>query len=133
MHLPWWALVYLLIYAGVGIAAAIDDYRSGGRLSWGVGELAATGLGSLFVVALWNQDLQSSLGKAVLPLFVGALTWETVSAVHDLRNPEPDPELSAAANRTTDRVGVGLSALVVIPALAAGAVLSWRSIVAPAA
>jgi hypothetical protein len=130
--MPWWALVYVLIYAGIGVAAAIDDYRSGEGLSWALGELLATALGSLFVLAFWRQSLQVDLGKAVLPLFVGVLIWEIVSAVHDLTTVEPDPELSAAADRSAKRLGVVLGSLFVAPALAAGAVLSWRAIMASA-
>jgi hypothetical protein len=132
VHLPWWALLYLVIYAGLGIAAAIDDSRNGGRLSWALGELVATALGSLFVVALWQESLQLSLGKAVLPLFAGVLLWEIVSAVHDLRNIEPDPELSTASNIAVNRLGVALATLTVAPAIAAGAVLSWRVMAAAA-
>lgn len=133
MHLPLWALAYLFVYVGIGIAAAIDDHRSGKGPSWAVGELLATALGALFVVALWRQSLQANLGKAVVPLFVGVLVWEIVSAVHDLSIIEPDPKLSSAADRAANRLGVIIATLVVVPALAAGAVLSWRVIVASAA
>jgi hypothetical protein len=131
--LPWWALVYLLIYAGIGIAAAIDDFRTGDEIGWAVGELLATALGSLFVVALWREGLQLSLGKAVLPLFVGALVWEIVSAVHDLSMAKPDPALSAPADRAANRLGVAIATLIVTPALAAGAWLSWRAFLGSAA
>jgi hypothetical protein len=130
--LPWWALLYLVIYGSIGIAAAIDDYRRGERLSWALGELVATALGSLFVVALWQESLQLSLGKAVLPLFAGVLVWEIVSAVHDWKDAESDPELSVASNIAVNRLGVALAALIVAPAIAAGAILSWRVITSAA-
>lgn len=128
MRLPWWVLLYLVIYAGIGIAAAVDDCRRSERLSWAFGELLATALGSLLVVALWQESLRLTLGKAVLPLFAGVLLWEIVAAVHDLKNVEPDPELSAASNIAANRLGVALATLMVAPAIAAGAVLSWRVI-----
>jgi hypothetical protein len=130
--LPWWALVYLVGYAAVGIAASRDDYRKGRGL-WAVGELLATALGVLFVVALWYPGLQAQMGKAVVPLFVGALVWEVVSAAHDLAHVEPDPELPAATDRFAQRLGVVLAAMLVTPALAAGALLSWGAIIGPAA
>ena len=126
--MPWWALGYVIIYAGIGVAAAIDEYRSGNGLGWAVGELLATALGSLFVWALWQRSLQSGLGNAVVPLFVGVLVWEIVSAAHDLSAQQPNPEPSTAADRTARRLGVLLALLLVAPALAAGALLCWRAL-----
>ncbi|MEZ0332525.1 MAG: hypothetical protein ACAI18_00845 [Gemmatimonadales bacterium] len=126
--MPWWALGYVILYAGIGVAAAIDEYRSGNGLGWAVGELLATVLGSLFVWALWHRSLQSGLGKAVLPLFVGVLVWEIVSAAHDLSAEQPNGELSPAADRAAHRLGVLLALLLVAPALAAGAWLCWRAL-----
>jgi hypothetical protein len=133
VQLPWWVLTYLFVYMAIGIAAAVQDYRSNNRVGWAAGEILSTALGSLFVLALWRESLQQDLGKAVVPLFVGALAWEVVSAAHDFSSTEPDPELSPEANRAAERIGVALSFLLVAPALIAGAVLSWRATVAPAA
>jgi hypothetical protein len=130
--MPWWAVAYVIVYAGIGVVAAWDDYL-GRRPTWALAELLATALGSLFVVTIWRQDLQWVLGKAVFPLFVGVLTWEITSAVHDLRSAQPDPALSANDDRTLNWIAAALSLALVAPALAAGAVLSWRALTVSAA
>ena len=127
--MPWWALLYVVLYVIIGVAAAIDDYRSAKGVSWALAELLATALGSLFVVALWREQLQVGLGRTVLPLVIGVAIWEVVSARHDLSSLKPDSGLSAEADRTATRLGILLGILLVIPALAAGTVLSWRAMV----
>ena len=131
--MPWWPLLYVVVYAGIGLAAAIDDYRSGKGVSWALGELLATAVASAFVVALWREDLRLALGRAVVPLFVGALIWEVVSARDDLSSLERDASLSTDADRTANRLGVLLGIMLVAPALVSGAVLSWRAMVSSAA
>lgn len=125
--MPWWALVYLILLGASGLIAAWADWREA-HAGWALGELLSTTIAVIFVAAIWDASLRSILGVAVVPLFLGFLLWEIVSAFHDLRNPDGDPGLSAAENARADRAGVVMALALLLPAAAAGAFLAWQAL-----
>jgi len=83
--MPWWALVYLLLYGLFSLAGLADD-RSEGRgakyLAWGVGALIAE---TWLVVAFFHEEVAKGLGAFAALLLLTSVTFTTISVARDLR------------------------------------------------
>ena len=118
--MPWWGIIYSILFAAVGFAAAFDR-RVEGRFNR-VAEVASTACGLTFLVAYFEPDVATSMGALIVPAFVGLLPYELYTGVKDLRAVGFDAELSPLENCLTRVVAV----VFVLPPLVAGAILSVR-------
>jgi O-antigen/teichoic acid export membrane protein len=124
---PWWAILYLILLGLTGLFAAREDFR-GGKSGWAIAEVLSTALAATFIIAVWHPGGRTSLGPAVVPLFLAFLTWETVSAVHDIKNAEFDVALTTRKNAIGKWVGVAMGLLLLAPAVVAGGYLAWHAL-----
>ena len=119
MH--WWAILYILILAAVGVAVTRHN-RDGREAAWFVlGDLLAVAAMVLFVADY--DGSRRALGRGILILFPATLAWEVFTWVRELRKSRADPSptpLEAAISLAGSILGAfALTA----PALLAGASL----------
>ena len=120
--MPWFSVLYLFLFAGLGAAGAFDDIRSG-RPGWHVLSVIITaGIGCLFVVAFHVERVAEGLGPAVVPLFVFAVGWEIYGMVLDRRDLEAEGKLAA----TQRRWALAVASLATAPAYILGGILILR-------
>lgn len=74
--MPWWSLVYLLIFGLLSIAGIAEQFRSK-QTTHGIATIASATCFSLFVVACFYQPAEQAIGIFIIPMliYVGAYDW----------------------------------------------------------
>ncbi|MFH1116705.1 MAG: hypothetical protein V1792_22545 [Pseudomonadota bacterium] len=89
--MPWWAVAYVIVLAGVGVIGVIDDLNEG-EPAWYVALGVTAALFSMiFVVAWWHERAAAALGKHVLPMLILSSAFTVKSLKDDLRKMRSDP------------------------------------------
>lgn len=97
--MPWWALAYVVVLAGVGVIGILDDLNEG-KAAWHIVMGVASALFCvIFIIAWWRVNLAACLGKLVLPMLMVSVAFNIMSATEDLRAMKLDPEYASRQNR----------------------------------
>ena len=107
--MPWWAIIYLLLFVGFSLVADALSFRDDGLRWRHICDCVAGLTFAVLFVGYWLPTVRNALGLLAPILFVAALAWEACSSPRDLREIWRDGELSK-----TERIGL----LVVPPLLA---------------
>src|SRR5688500_20406801 len=91
--MPWWLPLYLLIVVTVTVLALRDDFRND-PIALTAAEITSTALLMPAGMAYWLDSIRIFLGATAPFVFVGGLSWVDLSAVREIRNLTPDPELT---------------------------------------
>src|SRR5256885_16466063 len=91
--MPWWAIIYLVLFAAVTLSGAVLCLREEGPSFGGVCDLLAPVVFGYLFTAFWLPHLRSLLGHVAPVLFVAAVTWEVYSWPSDRRKTNADFEL----------------------------------------
>lgn len=106
--MPWWALLYVVLYGLFSVAGLADD-RSSGRsnpyLTWGLLALAAE---TWLVVAFFHEEVARGLGLFAVLLLLLSVSFATTSVATDLRSHQND--------RIDDEQGIDEDERAVLPA-----------------
>ncbi len=92
--MPWWAIIYLVIFVGFSLVADTLSFRDDGVRWRHVCDCVAGLAFALLFVAFWMPTVRSALGLVAPILFLAALAWEAYSSPRDLREIWHDGELS---------------------------------------
>lgn len=103
--LPWWAIGYCTLLAVIGAMGAFSDAKRS-ALWYPVGQIVASAGEVLLVMAYFDNATRYAIGELVIPALFGVLTFETYAGVRDVREIEPDPELSDRDNAIAKRIGI---------------------------
>lgn len=91
--MPWWALIYLLLFLGITFIADSLSVQEG--IQWNhVCDAIAGLIFSLLFISYWLPPVSTALGLAAPLLFIAALGWEIYSCPRDLKEIWRDPDLS---------------------------------------
>ncbi len=126
--MPWWAIAYVIVLAGVGVIGVLDDLNEG-EPAWYVALGVASALFSLiFVVAWWHAHLAASLGKHVLPMLLASVAFNIMSFKEDLRKMKTDPEYASPRNSWIPVSTIIVVMLLELPAYYCAVGLSIRAV-----
>ena len=124
--MPWWAVLYALLFAGAAVWSAVEEARKGARRWW----LATDALVSLvwvaFIVAYYAPPLGRPASRAALALLVAAFLWTAINAQREIGQLQSDPDLSPRLNWLGDILAIALGAIFVAPAIAYGVLVVRR-------
>jgi len=124
--LPWWAFVYALAIAALGVVTAVSFYRRRAPWLYSVAQLVST-LGLLgFIAGHWNLEVRYALGRAWLLVFLAVLGWESFFLGHRLATVIPRFAGSQELQARTEVVLLVARAAVIAPAMVAGAAFAYR-------
>lgn len=126
--MPWWTIAYLVILCLVIVISLIKDYRDQRPHSYILGEFISGAIGITLIVGFWKPSLASSLGWLVIPMLIYAMVWDQY-ALSKMRKSDY-PDLSEQENRDMDRYSKIFAIAFVLPCYLAGAVLSYRLLIA---
>jgi hypothetical protein len=106
--MPWLGSIYLTLFATIGIASAVLEYREGTR-GWRVccDSLAKASLVVLFF-SYWHGGLRDAMGWAAPMIFILAMIWETLDIPQELHDLYENPELFPLEKRLVPVFGIGL-------------------------
>jgi len=120
--MPWWAIIYLVLFAAVTLSGALLCLRDDG-LSFGrVCDFLAPVVFAYFFTSFWLPQLRLSLGHLASVLFLAAVAWEAYSWPSDRRKTNADTEVSQGEKR----VFKVLLPVFVLPVYATAAVAVFR-------
>lgn len=118
--MPLWAIVYMVLVAFVGAAAAIYDVRSKASSAYVACDVLATLGLLLMVLAYWHEPAARFLGRGALPLVLLVLAWEIYSTAKEWPR-------APSASESMQWIWVVLAAFFYAPAFAAGAAITVRA------
>jgi len=128
--LPWWAALYIAIFASIGVLGAFMDLRGRKRAVWHVAfDMASASALIFLMLGRWHQHLVAPLGVWAAVMFSALIAWDVYSTRLDLAELDHDPELTSRENEVTNWLGVLVGAVVIAPAYALAlfsVVQSWR-------
>ena len=125
--MPWWALAYVIVLAGVGVIGVLDDLKEG-EAAWHI----ALGVSSvlfclIFVIAWWRVNLAYCLGKLVLPMLMASVGYNIMTATEDLRALKLDPDYASRGTRWIPMTAIIGVMLLDLPAYYCAVGLSVRA------
>lgn len=129
--MPWWAIVYLVLFALLCTAAIWDDDRDGRSLQFLLCAVLSHSAIVYLFIAFWHPDLVAELGMAAGCVFVLAIAWQIFQTVQDLQVTRADPDLSSAERRTIPPLAVALVWLFDLPAFVISGIAAFRAWVPP--
>src|SRR5947209_1099262 len=97
--MPWWALLYLVLFAAISVSGAVLCLRDDGISPRGICDLIAPVVFAYFFSAFWLPQLRSLLGHLAPFLFIAAIAWEAYSWPSDRRKTNADTALSQSEKR----------------------------------
>jgi hypothetical protein len=120
--MPWWAIIYLLVFIAFSIVGdTIGEFDGTKRVRWFANLFAGVTFSVLFA-GFWLTPIYHALGFVAPVFLIAAVAWELCSAPFDLREIWTDPELSRR-----ERIGVTLlPTLLVWPLYIVAGVGVWR-------
>jgi hypothetical protein len=128
--MPWWAALYIAMFAGLGVVGAFTDLRGRKRAVWHVAFDITSATALIFLMlGRWHQHLVMPLGAWAPVLFAALVVWDVYSTRLDLAELDHDPELTSRENEVTNWLGVLVGAVVIAPAYALAlfsVVQTWR-------
>jgi len=114
--MPWWAVAYVIVLAGVGVIKVVEDLKEG-EPAWYVALGVASVLFCLiFVIAWWHAHLAATLGKHVVPMLMATVAFNIMSFKEDLRKTKSDPEYASPRHPWIPISIIVLVALLDLPA-----------------
>ncbi len=114
--MPWWAIAYVIVLAGVGVMGVMDDLKEG-EPAWYIAlGVAAALFCMIFVVAWWDARLAATLGKHVVPMLILSTTFTIKSLKDDLRKMRSDPNYVSPKDSWIPVAAVIVVVLVELPA-----------------
>jgi hypothetical protein len=120
------AALYLIVIAGFGAWAIVDDLREGqSRLRVTMDVLAIGVLGYLYA-GYFVRPLIEPLGKAAAPLFILAFLWTGIAAHREIVVEDNDPDLSPRANFVAEHLGILIGVVIFSPLVAFGGMAAWQ-------
>jgi UDP-N-acetylmuramyl pentapeptide phosphotransferase/UDP-N-acetylglucosamine-1-phosphate transferase len=126
--MPWWAIVYTLIFGVLGFGGIHDDFRNHKPIPNLAADLLANCIAILLVVAYWSSSIAEVIGWTILPLYAFAFACEIKGVVDDVRELKvsPDSELTEKENAWIHRVGIWAAISLIMPAYAMGGLVCLR-------
>ncbi|MDQ3516825.1 MAG: hypothetical protein M3466_00285, partial [Gemmatimonadota bacterium] len=117
--IPWWAILYIVMFAGIGLISAFTDLRGSKRAFWHVALDVASAAGLiLLMVGRWHQHLVAPLGAWAAAMFAAIVTWDVYSTKLDLSELDHDSELTHRQNEAANWVGILAGGAVAAPGYA---------------
>ena len=121
--MAWYLIVYLVLFAVVGIAGILEDLHSRRPLAFVAGMVVALVVGILSVLAFGLSAFGNALGGWLWALLAFAVSMEVLSLVSDLRDLSRDDNTS----RSEAAVITAIVVAVTLPAYVLGALAATRS------
>ena len=115
--MPWWVIVYFLLFALVTAAWVRSELSDTAERPFLAIELLSEACLVLVAMGFWLPTVRSAVSSFALPLFVAGCAWLLVAGAREWRKYEPDPEMSGTLNSVSVLVGVGLYLLLSAPML----------------
>ncbi len=121
--MPWWGLIYLLVFGLLSIAGIIEQFRTKQTIH-AIGTLLSAVFFSLFVIAYFHGDTANTLGLFIIPMliYVGLYDW-WLSDLDLQTNSEnflkPLPDVKSKLSDTG-------ALLILLPGYLAGLTLAYR-------
>jgi cytochrome bd-type quinol oxidase subunit 2 len=84
MRMPWWAIIYLVVFAGLCVAAVWDDDRDGRSMPFLLCSVLAHSTIVYLFIAFWQPALVGPFGIVLATAFVLAIGWHVFQTVADL-------------------------------------------------
>jgi hypothetical protein len=125
--MPWWAIVYLLVFAGLCAAAVWDDDRDGHSLPFLLCSVLAHSTIIYLFIAFWLPALAAPFGLVAVCLFVLAIAWHIFQMLHDIRGIRGDPDLSPTEQRIIPPIALTVVWLVDLPAFVVSGIAAYRA------
>jgi hypothetical protein len=124
--MPWWAIIYLVVFAGLCVAAVWDDDRDGRSVPFLVCSVLSHSIIVYLFIAFWRPALIDSFGISLAIAFVLAIGWQIFQTIADLRSLRHDPDLSAGERRVIPPLAVVLLWLFDLPAFIVAGLAALR-------
>lgn len=128
--MPWWAALYIAMFAGIGVFGAFIDLRGRKRAVWHVAFDVVSATALIFLMlGRWHQHLVAPLGVWAAVMFSALVAWDVYSTRLDLAELEHELEPTSGENEITNWLGILVAAVVVAPGYALAlfsVVQSWR-------
>jgi uncharacterized membrane protein YfcA len=125
--MPWWAVAYIIVLAGVGVIGVLDDLKEGEEVWYVVLAIASVLFCVVFVIAWFHADLAAFLGKLVLPMLLLSVAFNLMSATEDLRKMKLDTEFASRGSRWIPGAAIMIVTLLDLPAYYCAVGLSVRA------
>jgi hypothetical protein len=110
--MPWWALVYLVVFASIFVVSMYSAYRDGEKV-WIFLSDCAAGVVLIYLFAgFWLLSLSEAVGAFAPFLFLLAMGWEIASTPHDLKEIIAD----TSSSKTDKICGVTFAIVWALPA-----------------
>ena len=117
--MPWWAVLYLIIFGILTFGAVYDDMNKNRAAFFVAGNILSGIIVVTFVVAFFNVDLASVLGPYIYAMLFVGITFEFISIHTDLKN-----ERSLSSMQKL--VVMVVVNLLVVPGYVVGLILGFR-------
>jgi hypothetical protein len=124
--MPWWAILYLVVFAGLCVAAVWDDDREGRSTQFLLCSVLSHSIIVYLFIAFWRPALIGHLGIVLSVAFVLAIGWQIFQMIVDIRTLRQDPDLSAGERQFIPPIAVALVWLIDLPAFVVAGLAAFR-------
>lgn len=97
--MPWWALIYLILFVAVVAVATREDIRDGERVRFIIFDSVAAVIFAYLLAAFWVHQLREAVGWFAPIAFILAIGWEIADMPRGLRQVRGDSELTEMEKR----------------------------------
>lgn len=118
--MPWWAILYLAVLAGVSSWSLVDDARDGRSWRYLSAEAIACATWLWLFATFFLPERLTAPPLVMRTAFVAALGWSVWQGHRDIQALEPDPELSEGEDAVTNVGGIFVGVLFISPAIVYG-------------
>ena len=126
--MPWWAIVYLVIFILFTVAGVFDDLKRPNKLRFIGGEILSAFFVGLFVVGYFQESLGMDLGIYVFPMLVIGIAHELMAAKRTMAEESKDPDFSGKELAVLNNIGLFLANIFIVPGYVFGLMLGLRNI-----
>ena len=125
--MPWWVIIYLTLVSMVIIGNILEQKRIACSSLYIVTSLCSNLMLVIGVLAYFDSQVSSALGKLLLPLLALSLGWGIYAARKDLQKLKPFGDLTASENQMLRKVAISISIAISFPGFLAGIYAGFRA------
>ena len=126
--MPWWAIVYLIIFILLTIGGISEDLNRPNKVRYIGGEIVTAIFVATFIVGFFYKDIGDEIGILVFPMLAVGVIHELLSAKRTMDEESNDSEFTKNELFYLNNISLLTANLFIVPGYVFGLMVGMRNV-----